>query len=52
MTEVMDVELIELVSLVSEIDYESASFQMLQRAGALAFNDLVEEFTRTGTCKN
>lgn len=52
MTELMDVELNELVSLVSEIDYESDGFQMLQRAGALAFNDLVEEFTRTGTCKN
>jgi hypothetical protein len=45
-------ELTELVSLVSEIDYENSDFQLLQRAGALAFNDLVEEFTRTGTCKN
>lgn len=56
MTELMDIELKEelneLVSLVSEIDYENGDFQMLQRAGALAFNDLVEEFTRTGTCKN
>jgi hypothetical protein len=52
MTELMDVELNELVSLVSEIDYENGDFQLLQRAGALAFNDLVEEFTRTGTCKN
>jgi hypothetical protein len=45
-------ELTELVSLVSEIDYENSDFQLLQRAGALAFNDLVAEFTRTGTCKN
>ena len=52
MTELMDVELIELVSLVSEIDYENDGFQLLQRAGAMAFNDLVDEFTRTGTCKN
>ena len=52
MTELMDIELNELVSLVSEIDYETGDFQLLQRAGALAFNDLVEEFTRTGTCKN
>lgn len=52
MTELMDIELNELVSLVSEIDYENGDFQLLQRAGALAFNDLVEEFTRTGTCKN
>jgi hypothetical protein len=52
MPELMDLELNELVSLVSEIDYESGDFQLLQRAGALAFNDLVEEFTRTGTCKN
>jgi hypothetical protein len=56
MTELMDSqlkeELNELVSLVSEIDYENGDFQLLQRAGALAFNDLVEEFTRTGTCKN
>ena len=52
MNELMDVELNELVSLVSEIDYEGDGFQLLQRAGALAFNDLVEEFTRTGTCKN
>jgi len=52
MTELLDLELNELVSLVSEIDYESDGFQMLQRAGALAFNDLVDEFTRTGTCKN
>jgi hypothetical protein len=48
----MDIELNELVSLVSEIDYETGDFQLLQRAGALAFNDLVEEFTRTGACKN
>lgn len=60
MTELMDSqlnkelneELTELVSLVSEIDYENSDFQLLQRAGALAFNDLVAEFTRTGTCKN
>jgi hypothetical protein len=52
MNELMDVELNELVSLVSEIDYENDGFQLLQRAGAMAFNDLVEEFTRTGTCKN
>jgi hypothetical protein len=52
MTELMDIELIELVSLVSEIDYEKDGFQLLQRAGAMAFNDLVDEFTRTGTCKN
>jgi len=52
MPELMDVELNELVSLVSEIDYENGDFQLLQRAGALAFNDLVEEFTRTGSCKN
>ena len=52
MTELMDFELNELVSLVSEIDYENGDFQLLQRAGALAFNDLVEEFTRTGTSKN
>ena len=52
MTELMDIELNELVSLVSEIDYETGDFQLLQRAGALAFNDLVEEFTRTGSCKN
>ena len=52
MPELMDLELNELVSLVSEIDYESGDFQLLQRAGALAFNDLVEEFTRTGACKN
>lgn len=52
MTELMDIELNELVSLVSEINYESGDFQLLQRAGALAFNDVVEEFTRTGTCKN
>jgi hypothetical protein len=52
MNELMDIELNELVSLVSEIDYEKDDFQLLQRAGALAFNDLVEEFTRTGTCKN
>ena len=52
MTELMDIELNEFVSLVSEIDYETGDFQSLQRAGALAFNDLVEEFTRTGTCKN
>jgi hypothetical protein len=56
MNELMDSqlkeELNELVSLVSEIDYENGDFQLLQRAGALAFNDLVEEFTRTGTCKN
>ena len=52
MTELMDVELIELVSLVSEIDYEKDGFQLLQRAGAMALNDLVDEFTRTGTCKN
>ena len=45
-------ELTELVSLVSEIDYENSDFQLLQRAGALAFNDLVAEFTLTGTCKN
>jgi len=52
MNELMDVELNELISLVSEIDYENDGFQLLQRAGAMAFNDLVEEFTRTGTCKN
>jgi len=52
MPELMDIELNELVSLVSEIDYENGDFQLLQRAGALAFNDLVEEFTRTGSCKN
>jgi len=52
MTEVKDLKLIELVSLISEIDYEDSGFQLLQRAGALAFNDLVEEFTRTGTCKD
>jgi len=56
MTELMDSELNEelneLVSLVSQIDYEQGDFQLLQRAGALAFNDLVDEFTRTGTCKN
>ena len=56
MTELIDSELNEelndLVTLVSEIDYENGDFQLLQRAGALAFNDLVEEFTRTGTCKN
>ncbi len=52
MPELMNIELNELVSLVSEIDYEKGDFQLLQRAGALAFNDLVEEFTRTGTCKN
>ena len=52
MTELMDIELIELVSLVTEIDYENDGFQLLQRAGAMAFNDLVDEFTRTGTCKN
>ena len=52
MTELMDIELNELVSLVSEIDYENGDFQLLQRAGALAFNDLVAEFTRTGSCKN
>ena len=60
MTELMDSqlnkelneELTELVSLVSEIDYENSDFQLLQRAGALAFNDLVAEFSRTGTCKN
>jgi hypothetical protein len=56
MTELMNFELKEelneLVSLVSEIDYEKDDFQFLQRAGALAFNDLIEEFSRTGTCKN
>lgn len=52
MPELMDIELNELVSLVSEIEYENGDFQLLQRAGALAFNDLVEEFTRTGSCKN
>ena len=52
MNELMDIELNELVSLVSEIDYENDGFQLLQRAGAMAFNDLVDEFTRTGTCKN
>ena len=51
MNELMDIELNELVSLVSEIDYENDGFQLLQRAGAMAFNDLVDEFTRTGTCK-
>ena len=45
MNELMDVELNELVSLVSEIDYENDGFQLLQRAGAMAFNDLVEELT-------
>jgi len=48
----MDIELNELVSLVCDIDYDNGDFQLLQRAGALAFNDLVEEFTRTGSCKN
>jgi hypothetical protein len=52
MTELMNIELNELVSLVSEIDYESDGFQLVQRAGAMAFNDLVDEFSRTGTCKN
>lgn len=48
----MDIELNELVSLVCDIDYDNGDFQLLQRAGALAFNDLVEEFTRSGSCKN
>jgi hypothetical protein len=52
MTELMDIELNELVSLVCDIDYDNGDFQLLQRAGALAFNDLVEEFTRSGSCKN
>jgi len=32
MTELMDIELNELVSLVSDIDYENGDFQLLQRA--------------------
>ena len=52
MTELLDVELIELVGLVSEIDYEGDGFSVMQRAGALAFNDLLANFTKDGTCKD
>ena len=43
-----DVELRALIGLVPEIDYESGEHFKDQRAGALAFNDLVEIFTRDG----
>ena len=52
MTELLDVELNELVGLVTEIDYEASDFTVAQRAGALAFNDLLANFTKDGTCKD
>ena len=40
MPELMDLELNELVSLVSEIDYESGDFQLLQRAAISLHGEL------------
>jgi hypothetical protein len=52
MTELLDVELNELVGLVTEIDYEGDDFRTMQRAGALAFSDLLANFSKDGTCKD
>ncbi|CAB4706606.1 MAG: DUF4192 family protein [Actinobacteria bacterium] len=52
MTELLDFELSELIGLVSEIDYEGNEFTVMQRAGALAFNDLLANFTKDGSCKD
>ena len=52
MTELLDIELTQLIELVEEIDYEGADYLLMQRAGALAFNDLVEAFARDGICKD
>mgnify|MGYP000364321760 CR=1 FL=1 len=52
MTELLDFELSELIGLVSEIDYEGNEFALMQRAGALAFNDLLANFTKDGSCKD
>ncbi len=52
MTELLDVELSELIGLVTEIDYEFGDFATMQRAGALAFNDLLASFIKDGRCKD
>ena len=52
MTELLDIELTQLIELVEEIDYEESDYLLKQRAGALAFNDLVEAFARDGICKD
>ncbi|CAB4757443.1 unannotated protein [freshwater metagenome] len=52
MTELLDIELTQLIELVEEIDYEGSDYLFKQRAGALAFNDLVEAFARDGICKD
>lgn len=52
MTELLDIELTQLIELVEEIDYEGSDYLLKQRAGALAINDLVEAFSRDGICKD
>jgi len=52
MTELLDIELTQLIELVEGIDYEGSEYLIKQRAGALAFNDLVEAFARDGICKD
>ncbi|MFZ4064347.1 MAG: DUF4192 family protein [Candidatus Nanopelagicaceae bacterium] len=52
MTDLLDIELSELLKNVEEIDYEGDEYLTFQRAGALAFNDLFETFTNEGICKD
>lgn len=52
MPDVLDIELSSLINNVKEIDYEKDGYQLLQRAAALAFNDLVETFANEGICKD
>ena len=52
MPELLDIELTQLIELIEEINYEGDEYLVLQRAGALAFNDLVEAFIRDGICKD
>ena len=52
MSNLLDLELREAIEEINEIDYEDNGFPVVQRAGALAVSDLIEEFTRTGTCKD
>ena len=52
MTELLDVELTQLIELVEGINYEESGYLTKQRAGALAFNDLAQVFARDGICKD
>jgi len=52
MPELLDIELTQLIELVEEINYEGNEYLLMQRAGALAFNDLVEAFVRDEICKD